>query len=394
VGLLSAIAGATERAPADPGVAFSGDGASIAVLLAGPDRRPVRLEFHDTTSGEATARQALPAVDAGASSHLEVASRGAFALWSAGERLFRIGPEEGAKELGIELSASGRFRLAPSDDRVAFVRDGELLVAGLDGSAPVAMPEGERPGTRFDAADGSFAWSPDGRFLAFAARDAKGRRRVAVTQLLDPFPRLLETPSEAAPDAYGFRWRYDVRGLAVARRNLEAGRDELLLCHAEKLYCRDLATRSTIERFDRLQDFAFVDDGFLWGVPTENRIDLAIFDTLGRERRRLLPPLLDLDRVEAVYSDGATIVLGARLAGHPDPPVALFRTDRVGTEPRGLTPEQAASGAFAPLVPVWVLSRVHAGVVTERMLLHVGGGPPAELGVQAADEAPADAGGR
>lgn len=392
--LVAGILHAAERAPGDAGVAWSGDGRLVAAVLVDADGRPTQLAFHDTSSGEAIGRLPLPATAPGAPTRLEVASRGAFALWSVGERLFRIDRELGARELALELPASGEFRLSPADDRIAFARQGDLLVARLDGGAAVSIPEGATAGTRFDPEDGAFAWSPDGRFLAFAARDAEGRRRVAVTQLLDPFPRLLETPSEDAPDAFGFDWRYDVRGLAVARRNRASGRDELLLCHAEKLYCRDLATRPTIGRFDRLQDFAFVDDGFLWGVPAESRVDLALFDTVGRERLRLLPPLLDLDRVEAVYADGETIVVGALMAGHPDPPVALFRTDRAGSEPKGLTPEATTSGTFAPLVPVWVLSRVEDGAVRERLLVRVAGGPPATLEVRAATDAPPDAGDR
>lgn len=309
--LATALALAAPAWPADsePAVAerfrWSPDGATLIDVERDSAERLRALRAFDGETGDprwsipdeplARLREAV----GDAVTELAVAPGGDALLVGAGGRWWAWKAPSGGP-LEVEALAGARHpRFAPDGVRVAFVRAGDLWTFDLgaqrssrlsddgdawrDGELPKAVRE--RSGV---ATPEPFAWSPEGRSIAFYRSDARGAVRLAVVDVQEGAIRDLELEAEAAGLAVGWRWRPDARALGVLWLPAGEASLQLRLCHPERLYCRPLAERPWGPRRPLFDDFRFLDDGYVWGPPDANGVSLARFDTLGRERRRLL----------------------------------------------------------------------------------------------------------
>lgn len=354
-GLLAvAVSGAGAKSGAPlAGFAWSDDG-TMLVAVESENERIVAVRLVDgasgTLRGELLAKSLSAAFD-GASPdadelRLLVGRMGRRVLLANGERTVVWTPETGdARSLEALPAVFDGPRFSPDGDRLGYVVDAELWSLDLDTLTASRLAVAVAV-----AVEAQFAWSPDGRKLAFAQSDADGGRSLAVVDLDDPRPRTLDTDPLGA--VLGFDWRFDTGALGVIARSSDGGQS-LGLCHPDRLYCRPLARRSG-STGPRIDDFRFLADGFLWG-SNAGEAALAFYDTLGRQLRSVVSEnerLLDIVAlfgatrevlVAVAGESGAVRLLLAELhGGQPRqigtapgwPPVAISETLRAWVRPR------------------------------------------------------------
>lgn len=309
IALAVGVAGACASAPtatgaapaAEVAVVWSADGSTVGGLGA---RRTIHA--FDGTSGRElwsvrAGRALFPGLGRDAAiDRLQLLPEGHGALFAAAGDLFlwRADSRRGRRLTSTpepELDAE----VAPNGDTVAFVREDDLwtldLITGeesrLTAHRELAGLAGRPPALR------RIAWAPESRTLAFSAAAPEGG--VLVVDLPSQTLRRLETGGAASGRVVSFSWRPDARGIGVERLAADNSRLDLLLCHPEKLYCKELATRAVSDGGTARNDFRFLADGFLWGDGG----GLGRYDTVGRETGTLMPPEWHLEQILAVDGD-------------------------------------------------------------------------------------------
>jgi hypothetical protein len=331
------VAGAALERPS-----FSSDGTT----LVGFDAATRSVLALDAESGAIRWRVRVGRRAAHALESIQASADGRAALVVAGRDLFRAAAGAERLEPLTESGDTTGGALAPDGRHAAFLRDGALWTVDFASgeerrlaAGPVAtpVPSGSvAPG----APPSGFAWSPEGRSVAYLAGGA-APEGIEVVDLLTPGEsRRLELDAAAGRRIGSFQWRFDGLAIAVVSR-VETGWDELTLCHPAKLHCRLLASRPGLAGAVGPDLLAFLSNGFLWSrqdATDASRITLASHDTLGRERGRISLPGWQFVGVEAVLEETGSIVVTAREAGSStDPPLRWLLLDAAGRrEPRPL----------------------------------------------------------
>ncbi|HEX9799352.1 MAG TPA: hypothetical protein VGC00_04180 [Thermoanaerobaculia bacterium] len=271
-------------------------------------------------------------------------------------------------------------RLSPDGERVAYL-DGSGNLWALELAARRALQL-----TRDVAVGSELAWSPDGRMLAYPARDAAGRLFVAVVEVEDPAPRRLETEAFGTPGA--LRWRFDAGAVGVVTRAADNSRLELLLCHSLRSHCRPLARREWRGGRAGVDDLRFLADGFLWG-PADGGGELAFFDTLGRQRRELLSAGHRLLGIAALFTATQEVAVVSELAAEPGI-VRLSLVDvRRGTRREIATGTAWPAAAISEALRAWVRPRRTAASAVDGYLLErIDGTPILAFALSGAPAAP------
>jgi len=246
-----------------------------------------------------------------------------------------------------------RPSFAPLEDRIAYVRGGDLWTLdlvdskerrltsapGVEGLLPAAsagpLPDGSAAG---------FAWSPNGESIAYLQSPVDGSIRAAVVDLVDAAPRRLELPDGEQPQR--LRWRPDGRAIVVETVS-SAGSSRVFFCHPEKSYCRRLVERPWTPGGRTPDALRFFDDGFVWGGPRDASPSLDFYDTLGRDRRRLLDGSAErLAGVVAVFPLTAEAVVAVTTP--EDPGTVRLELIRVHSGSR----TEIARGALWPIAQI------------------------------------------
>jgi len=145
----------------------------------------------------------------------------------------------------------------------------------------------------------------------------------------------------------------------VERRSADGKRLDLLLCHAEKLYCRNLSTRPASGEVKR-RDFWFLANGFVWSSTLPQRDGLAFFDTVGREREALATGEWEAERIEAA-DEAATFLLvhASRAVARGSMETALLRVSiNSGIAPVVLAAESGSGVSVSPTGAALVVATV------------------------------------
>jgi len=387
--LLAALAGPAIAAPPLPlpDYRWSLDG----TLLAAVERRArvviaVRLVDGATGAVRGTLDGNLLAAAAGRETvrtdiEVGIAPGGARAVLAIEDRAVLWTPASGeVAPLDALAGRAATVRLSPDGERVAYL-DANVNLWALELAAHRALQL-----TRDVAVGNELAWSPDGRMLAYPARDAAGRLFVAVVEVEDPAPRRLETEAFGTPGA--LRWRFDAGAVGVVTRAADNSRLELLLCHSLRSHCRPLARREWRGGRAGVDDLRFLADGFLWG-PAAGDGELAFFDTLGRERRDLLPAGHRLLGIAALFTATQEVAVVSELAAEPGI-VRLSLVDvRRGTRREIATGTAWPAAVISETLRAWVRPRqTAAGTVDGYLLERIDGTPILAFALSGAPAAP------
>lgn len=289
-----------EAVPALPGFTWSDDGEAIVAieqsngtsvalvrLVEGSTGR-IRSEMRGESlsaelGGQAPAVRDLRVFASSKGDRVLFESAGTWILWTT---------DDGSLATLDELAGSvGKPRFSPDGRRLTWLREGDLWMLDLEQKKPVRLSRGS-------SAEAWFEWSPMGRTVALPARDANGRGKIWLVDVESA--EQYEIDCEPFGEPLALRWRFDGGALAVLTQSTDGSTQTLALCHPEKLYCRPLARRPAITDRSLDEDFRFLSDGFLWS-PVVGDGAIAFFDTLGRQRKVLVPEREGLLGISALF---------------------------------------------------------------------------------------------
>jgi len=354
-------------------LSWSPDGTVLAGVA--NDGAHSELRLYDTTTGalrstlgldRATAHDGsrIPAID-----RFELASAGERVLLAAGDDLYLWRPaDHQVRRLTHSAAHELEARITLDGSRVAFVRDREVWEIDLDGDGERRVTtDGEAGGVgngvlsdqlrqRLGIPDEpALRWSEDGQRVLFLREEpvmaeaapsepasrldsavtgavarssdsdptpspeplpAATRLRVGVADVLARTTGVLDTGDEGAPVRAS--WRFDGRAVGVERLSDDHDQINLLLCQPDRLYCRPLASAAHSPGYDVADSLRFLARGFLWAQESRGLRTLDLFDTLGRQRARLLPADWELVSVLAVDDLARTATVLALAATGPD----------------------------------------------------------------------------
>jgi sugar lactone lactonase YvrE len=363
--------------------AWSADGSTVVGL----DRGGRRLVAVDAASGATRWSVELTRRVARRLDALAPAPDGAAALVVARGDLWRAGAGQPELRRLTETGDARGAALSPDGGHAGFLRRGALWAVDSDGRETRLTPGPLADRAALGAAARAttpfgWAWSPDGRSVAYLTGAPESSAAVAVVDLLAPGEvRRLDLRQIAGHEIASIRWRPDGKAIAVVSRAPRGERDALTLCHPDKLHCRALAERPVLRPSSGPDELVFLDDGFLWSRADEaGDARLAVHDTVGRERGRLAHPGWALVSLAAVYPDAERLVVTARRADTPATPAVWLVLDLNGRQPpRELGSAAGEELALAPIAPRLVRTTLRRGKAARQTVETIEGGVLAEL---------------
>ncbi len=317
----------------------------------------------------------------------------------AGDDLFVFNlAQRTARRLTQTTSAEESPKVAPTGDRIGFVRDHDLWVVEIssgreqrltsDGKADTIL-NGETDWVYWeeiwDRDATGFWWSPDGQQIAYyrfddsalpthpllddAPRNPTVRHQkypkpgdpnpivqVGVVEIASGATTWMET-GEKKGDDYLVRVDWSARGewLGVQRLNRDQTELDLLRCDPQSGRCRPLASEKADAWINLSHDFhALPNGGFLWSREESGWRRLELFDAAGRLVRSITPEGWCHAGTDAVLADGRIVFTAYRTSGLGASERHIFRAKLDGGAPEALTSGGGWHAATVAATGAWI----------------------------------------